>query len=265
MSEFKYACPVCGQHMKCDSSQAGSVMECPTCFQKITVPQAPASDDPKFIITGIKKGERPPPKIPEANPYALPQAKGFPGALVVVMIFMFIGAAVAFVYRGTIFSSKPAPVAAAGVESSHSPPDGFQPGTSANGAGNLALNRPAFAGSSENQHPPQKGNDGNPRTRWCASNESVPQWWEVDLGATETITHTQVVWEHEAAYQYEIQTSLDNKDWATVVNQTRNSVSSRLNTDNFSASARYVRIVVTGLQPGSWASFFEFQVFGSGT
>ena len=42
MSEFKYACPVCGQHIKCDSSQAGSQMECPTCFQKITVPQAPS-------------------------------------------------------------------------------------------------------------------------------------------------------------------------------------------------------------------------------
>ncbi len=44
MSEFKYACPVCGQHIKCDSSQGGSVMECPTCFQKIIVPQAPAPD-----------------------------------------------------------------------------------------------------------------------------------------------------------------------------------------------------------------------------
>ncbi len=41
MSEFKYACPVCGQHIKCDSSQSGTQMECPTCFQKIVVPQAP--------------------------------------------------------------------------------------------------------------------------------------------------------------------------------------------------------------------------------
>ena len=33
-------------------------MECPTCFQKITVPQAPASADPKLIIAGTKVGER---------------------------------------------------------------------------------------------------------------------------------------------------------------------------------------------------------------
>jgi DNA-directed RNA polymerase subunit RPC12/RpoP len=104
MSEFKYACPVCGQHVVCDSSQAGSTIECPTCFQKITVPQAPASGDPKFIITGTKKGERPPPKILEANPYAVPKAKGSPGTLVVVIILIFVGAVVAYVYHGAKFS-----------------------------------------------------------------------------------------------------------------------------------------------------------------
>src|SRR5277367_3070223 len=106
MSEFKYACPVCGQHIKCDSSQAGSQMECPTCFQKITVPQAPSSDEQKFIITGTKKSERPVQKLPEESSSAIPAAKGFPGAVVVVIILIFIGAAVAFVYRGTIFKSK---------------------------------------------------------------------------------------------------------------------------------------------------------------
>src|ERR1039457_7177845 len=63
MSEFKYACPVCGQHIQCDSTQSGTVMECPTCFQKITAPQAPKTDDPKFIITGTKVGERPIPRV----------------------------------------------------------------------------------------------------------------------------------------------------------------------------------------------------------
>ena len=57
MSEFKYACPVCGQHMMCDESQAGAVMDCPTCFQKIVAPQAPAPDS-KFILTGSKFSEK---------------------------------------------------------------------------------------------------------------------------------------------------------------------------------------------------------------
>ena len=58
MSEFKYACPVCGQHIKCDTSQAGTVMDCPTCFQKITVPQPPAGADQKLILTGSQPTEK---------------------------------------------------------------------------------------------------------------------------------------------------------------------------------------------------------------
>ena len=103
MSEFKYACPVCGQHIKCDSSQSGTQMECPTCFQKIIVPQAP-SDEQKFIITGTKVGgERPLPTAPDANPIAPPKTS-YSGIAVVIIILVFIATAVAFVYRGTIFN-----------------------------------------------------------------------------------------------------------------------------------------------------------------
>jgi len=58
MSQFTYACPVCSQHIKCDSSESGSVMECPTCYQKIVAPQAPADSNSKFVITGQKYVER---------------------------------------------------------------------------------------------------------------------------------------------------------------------------------------------------------------
>jgi DNA-directed RNA polymerase subunit RPC12/RpoP len=103
MNEFKYACPVCGQHIKCDSSQAGTQMECPTCFQKIIAPQAPANEDQKLIITGTKVGnERATPKIPEGNSIHAPKARGFPGMAVVLIILAGIAAAVGFVYRGTI-------------------------------------------------------------------------------------------------------------------------------------------------------------------
>jgi DNA-directed RNA polymerase subunit RPC12/RpoP len=126
MSEFKYACPVCGQHIKCDSSQAGTQMECPTCFQKIIVPQAP-TDEQKFILTGTKvSGERPLPKGLDAVSTYSP-AKKISGAVVVLIIFACIAAAVAFVYRGTIFktASSPAdtnsPAVTQGSDSSQAP------------------------------------------------------------------------------------------------------------------------------------------------
>jgi DNA-directed RNA polymerase subunit RPC12/RpoP len=111
MSEFKYACPVCGQHIKCDSSQSGTVMECPTCFQKIIVPQAPVGEQ-TLILTGTKVGgERPAPKTPEETASAPQPATGLSGPMVVIAILIGIMAAVAFVYRGTIFRT-PTPLAA---------------------------------------------------------------------------------------------------------------------------------------------------------
>lgn len=106
MSEFKYACPVCGQHIKCDSSQSGTVMVCPTCYQKIIVPQAPVGEQ-TLILTGTKvNGDRPAPKNHEANPAGPPPMRGISGPMMVIVILIGIVAAAGFVYRGTIFKSQ---------------------------------------------------------------------------------------------------------------------------------------------------------------
>jgi DNA-directed RNA polymerase subunit RPC12/RpoP len=111
MSEFKYACPVCGQHMSCDESQSGTVMECPTCFQKITAPQAPTTDDPKFILTGTKVGERPlPSAVTNAEPLPQPEEEGKPIRLAWVFFAVFcVAAAVLFLFHGKIFKSTAGP------------------------------------------------------------------------------------------------------------------------------------------------------------
>lgn len=54
MSEFKFACPVCGQHITSDSSASGTQLDCPTCFQKLIIPQAPKSGESKLIITATQ-------------------------------------------------------------------------------------------------------------------------------------------------------------------------------------------------------------------
>jgi len=107
MSEYTYACPVCGQHMRCDSSQAGTVMECPTCFQKITAPQAPAAgDDQKFVLTGTKVGERPVPKAAADSSIAVSTAKGFPWAILTGVLVLGLAGAGAFVFREKLFKSS---------------------------------------------------------------------------------------------------------------------------------------------------------------
>jgi hypothetical protein len=109
MSEFKFACPVCGQHMMCDASQAGTVMDCPTCFQKITAPQAPASADQKFILTGTKVEARPAVLPAWQRPNELPAKKNFPFGVIVLLLVVGAASATLFVFRGKIFQNNSAP------------------------------------------------------------------------------------------------------------------------------------------------------------
>ncbi len=108
MSEFKYACPVCGQHIRCDSTQSGSVMDCPTCFQKIIVPQAPANADSPLILTGQKFVEKKPVKAPVlVSPVV---EKTFPVAAVALAIALLVAVAagaVAFLMFGKGSQSVP--------------------------------------------------------------------------------------------------------------------------------------------------------------
>ena len=51
MSAFKFACPVCGQHIECAADKAGLQMECPTCFRKLVVPQPSAEGSSSLVLS----------------------------------------------------------------------------------------------------------------------------------------------------------------------------------------------------------------------
>lgn len=109
MSEFKFACPVCGQHITADASTSGGQIECPTCFQKIVVPQAPASQDSKFILSAAQVA-KPRPTSPDAASQSGPlpassQRTPFP-ALVALLVLLGAAGAALFVFRDRVF--KPA-------------------------------------------------------------------------------------------------------------------------------------------------------------
>jgi DNA-directed RNA polymerase subunit RPC12/RpoP len=110
MSEFKYACPVCGQHMVCDSSQGGTVMECPTCFQKIIAPQAPAPGS-KFILTGQKYSEK---KSSAGVPKVLllggTTDRSLPWVVLIVLVVLLAAGAAVFVMRGRVERARQAEV-----------------------------------------------------------------------------------------------------------------------------------------------------------
>jgi hypothetical protein len=81
MSEFKFACPHCEQHLQCDEQFSGRQIQCPRCHHLIRVPAVPgktAQFDPQSGMTwathvpGAGAGKQPGPlpgeKKPPANP-----------------------------------------------------------------------------------------------------------------------------------------------------------------------------------------------------
>ena len=129
---------------------------------------------------------------------------------------------------------------------------------------NLALSKTASADSAQTANPASKGNDGNYGTRWCANDGNTGHWWTVDLGSSMNITGgTQVKWEQNGvSYKYKIETSNDNINWTLKADKTASTSTDQFQSDPFTGTARYVRITVTGLPTGVWASFWEFKVIG---
>lgn len=131
---------------------------------------------------------------------------------------------------------------------------------------NIALDKVVSASSEQNSlgnyNQAYKGNDGSMSTRWCASTGNNNHWWKVDLGSNYDITGSQVTWEKDGnVYQYKIDISNDNMNWTTIVDKTNYTQAEQVQTDNYNANARYIRITVTGLDSGCWASFYECKIF----
>jgi DNA-directed RNA polymerase subunit RPC12/RpoP len=96
MSDMKFACPVCGQHITANSAASGTQMECPTCFQKIVVPTR--SGDSKLIYSATKVATPRPhePAFPTGPAPATPAANR-PRLLALVSLMAAAALALSFV------------------------------------------------------------------------------------------------------------------------------------------------------------------------
>ena len=129
---------------------------------------------------------------------------------------------------------------------------------------NVGLSQPATASSVQTGNSIASGNDGNAGTRWAASGATFPQWWRVDLGANKTLSRLDTNWYSSASrsYKYKIEVSTDDVTYTTAVDKTSNTALGDTS-DSFVATARYVRITITGgSNVGGYASAYEFKVFG---
>ncbi|TCO44184.1 beta-1,3-glucanase family protein [Actinocrispum wychmicini] len=108
---------------------------------------------------------------------------------------------------------------------------------------------------------PSNAVDGNTGTRWSSS-FSDPQWIQVDLGGTATVSQVVLNWETAYARAFQIQTSADGGSWTTIYSTTTGTGGTQ--TLSVSGSGRYVRMSGTQRATQWGYSLWEFQVFGTG-
>ncbi len=125
----------------------------------------------------------------------------------------------------------------------------------------LSQGKTATASSLENSSfPASAAVDGNTGTRWSSS-FSDPQWLEVDLGASATISQVVLNWETAYATAFQIQTSTDNTNWTTIYSTTTGT--GGVQTLNVNGTGRYVRMYGTARATPYGYSLWEFQVYGT--
>jgi hypothetical protein len=125
----------------------------------------------------------------------------------------------------------------------------------------LSQGKTATASSTENANTPASAAvDGNTGTRWSSA-FSDPQWLQVDLGATATISSVTLNWEAAYARSFQIQTSANGSTWTTIYSTTTGA--GGVQTLSVSGSGRYVRMNATARATAYGYSLWEFQVYGS--
>jgi hypothetical protein len=125
----------------------------------------------------------------------------------------------------------------------------------------LSQGQPATASSTENASlPASAAVDGNTGTRWSSA-FSDPQWLEVDLGSTATISQVVLQWETAYATAFQVQTSSDGTTWTSIYSTTTGTGGTQ--TLNVTGTGRYVRMYGTQRATQYGYSLWEFQVYGS--
>jgi beta-glucosidase len=127
----------------------------------------------------------------------------------------------------------------------------------------LSQGKPATASSTENTGTPAGAAvDGNTGTRW-ASAFADPQWLQVDLGSSQSISQVTLQWETARAATFKIQISANGTTWtdATPVTNGTDGVQNV----TLTATARYVRMDGLTRTTQYGYSLWEFQVYGGTT
>jgi hypothetical protein len=101
--------------------------------------------------------------------------------------------------------------------------------------------------------------DGSNFTRWLPASDDANPWFMVDLGEPHAIHRTELsMYRPTLGHAYQLESSLDGRQWTTVVRQAQAQVRSP-QVATVETEARYLRLTFLKGHPGIW----EFKVHGN--
>lgn len=113
------------------------------------------------------------------------------------------------------------------------------------------------ASSHQRGNPPHHSVDGTPSTRWAASNGTVPQWIQLDLGKQCQLAGVEIRFKNRTAIHYALSVSNDAREWKTVHESNK---ASPIQNEKalFSRDARFLRVTINKVQSG-WATIEDWK------
>lgn len=112
---------------------------------------------------------------------------------------------------------------------------------------------------------PENVTDRHNGTLWKAAKAATPQWITIDLKTERKIEQILTEFEYPTwYYQYKIEVSKDNIHWNLFADRTANRTPGCPMVDSHSATARYIKLTVTGTQKqGVIPAIWNIKVYGS--
>jgi endoglucanase len=127
---------------------------------------------------------------------------------------------------------------------------------------NIAYNKPFVTSSDESTNfTGGKAVDGDANTRWSSTFNDY-QYIIIDLLATYQINRVKIAWETAYAKNFQVQTSNDNNNWATI-EDVWNNTSMMHDFADMSVAARYLKVYCINRATPYGFSIYELEVYGT--
>ncbi len=121
------------------------------------------------------------------------------------------------------------------------------------------------ASTTQDQRWPWMAIDGSEQTRWCASDNSQPQWLQLAFQEPQVLRGVKIKWENpHTIYGYTLEGSLDAQSWNLLVDASGNTRKGDTTTRFKSSEMKYLRINGLSTQGGGWISLWEISLLGDG-